>query len=489
MDLLQYAPVRLIAHRRTRLSLQLAALLASALIVAHGLLGPQDATRNLAGVVPWVLSRGALLLVLLAIGNLFCAACPMMLVRDAGRRLVRPRYRWPRALRRKWPALALLGGGLFAYEQFDLWSLPRITGVLVLAYFAAALLVDLLFTGASFCKYVCPLGQFNFAAATLAPFSLQVRDAGTCGTCRTVDCIRGSREGQPRPLRLHRADTPSPSALAPRRDSRVHARGCELGLFLPAKVGNLDCTLCLDCVRACPHDNIGLFSRVPGAELVDGARRSGIGRLVGRPDLAALAVIFTFGSLVNAFAMTGPAVHVQHVTQAGIGATAAVTLSVLFLAGLIVAPAALLAGASAATRALAPASGSMWTIGLRYAHALVPLGAGIWLAHYGFHALTGALAIIPVTQSAIADLFGWAVAGEPVWTLRGMSPGTVFPMQLGCIVLGALGSAGLTHAIATSQAGSRTAALPWSVVIAGLAATAIWILAQPMDMRGMVMPG
>jgi polyferredoxin len=32
------------------------------------------------------------------------------------------------------------------------------------------------------------------------------------------------------------------------------------------KVGNLDCTMCLDCVHACPHDNIALVTRIPGAE-------------------------------------------------------------------------------------------------------------------------------------------------------------------------------------------------------------------------------
>ena len=46
-----------------------------------------------------------------------------------------------------------------------------------------------------------------------------------------------------------------------------------LGLFLPAKVGNLDCTLCLDCVQACPHDNVALASRLPGLELADARRR------------------------------------------------------------------------------------------------------------------------------------------------------------------------------------------------------------------------
>ena len=39
----------------------------------------------------------------------------------------------------------------------------------------------------------------------------------------------------------------------------IAQRGCELYLFQPKKAGNLDCTFCLDCVKACPHDNVALL--------------------------------------------------------------------------------------------------------------------------------------------------------------------------------------------------------------------------------------
>src|SRR6185436_20718746 len=92
-------------------------------------------------------------------------------------------------------------------------------------------------------------------------------------------------------------------ATAAKEAGHYGQRGCELGLFLPMKVGNLDCTMCLDCVHACPHDNIALVTRIPGAELLETRRRSGLGRLIQRPDLAVLAVVFTFAALINAFAM------------------------------------------------------------------------------------------------------------------------------------------------------------------------------------------
>ena len=48
---------------------------------------------------------------------------------------------------------------------------------------------------------------------------------------------------------------------------------------------------------------------------------------------------------------------------------------------------------------------------VRYTYGLVPIGFGMWLAHYGFHFLTGLYTVIPVTQSALASL-GWPISGR-----------------------------------------------------------------------------
>src|SRR6185312_3857316 len=147
-------------------------------------------------------------------------------------------------------------------------------------------LIDAVFKHATFCKFVCPIGQFNFVASTVSPLEVTVRDHDVCTRCSTKDCIRGVRE------------TTAPLV--------VIQRGCELALFQPRKTGNLDCTFCLDCVQACPYDNVGIISSVPAAELTVDPVRSGIGFLSKRKDLAALTIVFTFGALLNAFGMVSP---------------------------------------------------------------------------------------------------------------------------------------------------------------------------------------
>jgi hypothetical protein len=264
-------------------------------------------------------------------------------------------------------------------------------------------------------------------------------------------------------------------------------RGCELGLFLPVKVGNVECTMCLDCVHACPHDNIALVTRVPGAELLETRRRSGLGRLIQRTDLAVLAVVFTFAALVNAFAMTSPALAAEQRLAAVLNVRSeAPVLALIFLLGLGVAPAVLLGIAGVISRGLAHREPTTLrdTIA-RYAFALIPIGFGIWLAHYGFHLLTGAATIVPVAQSAAIDAIGRAALGEPAWRWVGMQPGSVFPIQLGFVLLGAAGSFGLVHATSLRDhpSSATRASIPWLALVALITTTALWILSQPMEMR------
>ena len=459
MDILR-APLvgSFLRWRHSRLAFQLPLSIVALAIVFHGLFGPQLAPRNLATVLTSIHWRGFLVLAIVAVGNLFCTGCPMILARDVSRRFVHPALRWPRRLRGKWLGLVLLIAVLFSYELFDLWAQPRATAWLVIGYFGLAIVVDTLFKGASFCKHVCPIGQFNFAASTMSPTELRVVDRETCRSCKTADCIKGNAQ----------------------------QRGCELGLFLPTKVGNIDCTLCLDCVHACPHDNIALTTRTPGAELLEYGRRSGIGRLMQRPDLAALAVVFTFAALLSAFAMTTPAYAVEQRIAATLGARSEWPVLVLiFIIGLLVVPAMILSVAGVISRTFAENRQALRATVLPYTYALIPIGLGIWVAHYGFHVLTGALTIIPVVQSAVVDAFGRALLGDPLWGWVGVQPGMVFPIQLGCVVLGAAGSLGVVHAISQRDQPSRSALVsaPWLAIVVLIATTALWILSQPMEMR------
>ena len=117
------------------------------------------------------------------------------------------------------------------------------------------------------------------------------------------------------------------------------ARGCELDLFQPKKAGNLDCTFCLDCVKACPHDNVGSISVVPAKTLLTDVYRSSIGRLSKRLDWIALILLVTFGAFVNAGGMSDPVMMWEHRWHARLGVHAMPWIVAAFVfAGAIVLP-------------------------------------------------------------------------------------------------------------------------------------------------------
>ena len=457
--------------RPSRILLQIPMLIVSMAMIADGLFGPSLSPKNLATVLTWVHFRGALVLILLCAGNFFCMACPFMAVRDLMRRWIHPRFNWPRRLRNKWIAVILFALILFFYELFGLWSSPWLTAWIIVGYFLAILLVDGFFKHASFCKYVCPIGQFNFLASTISPLEVKVRDQQVCSGCATKDCIRGKRSAG--------------------SDFVILQRGCELALFQPGKVGNMDCTFCMDCVQACPHDNIGILSRLPASELMVDPRRSGVGHLSRRKDIAALTIVFCFGALMNAFGMVSPAYVVERwLGQVLHIESEATVLGLLFAIFLLVEPAILLGLAAWTSRAWAGVKMGLLAHAVRYTYCLAPLGFGMWLAHYGFHFLTGLYTIIPVTQNAFADI-GWPIFGEPRWTLVGLPLYMVEPIEFGFLMLGMAGSLLVLWRFAEEDSAEHPVRLfvPWAAVCLLLLLAAFWLITQPMDMRATMMAG
>ncbi len=477
---------RFLGWRHARTALQVPLALVALLMVLDGLQGPQRASGNLATVLAWVHYRGFVILALLVAGNLFCLACPFMLPRNLVRRFRRPAWVWPRRLRHKGVGILLLVLLLFAYELFDLWATPWWTAWIVVAYFITLLVVDGLFRGASFCKYLCPIGQFNFVASLVSPLEVRVRDPQVCADCRTKDCIRG----------------------------RGERRGCELGLFQARKVGNMDCTFCLDCVHACPYDNVGIRPRLPASELWSDRWRSGIGRFSRRPDLAALATVFTFGALLNAFGMVSPVYAVEAWLGELLGTRSeAPILGLLFVIALVVEPVLLLGMAGGLARRWAGLREGLLPLMTRYAYALVPLGFGIWLAHYSFHFLTAFWTFLPALQGLWARLGGTGAEllsqgiGPGLCTPKGYVGGLplpglfypgpliprdwLFPLEVGFIGLGWFGSLLVAYRLAAQDAPRRTwrAFLPWAVLLLLLLLAALWLMGQPMEMRGTPMMG
>jgi len=511
LDLLRLPWVgRALKSRNGRLILQIPFLLAAVLIVYDGFTGSANAGRNLAGVVPWVHFRGFAVIVLLLVGNLFCMGCPFTLPRTLARRFVRPRRRFPRVLRNKWLAVIGLLTLFFSYEWLNLWASPLLTAWLIVAYFGASFALEFLFDESAFCKYVCPLGSFNFVYAMISPAKIEARNPEICKTCVGKECVNGSFKPAGNLISLaaipiaksvqrtpHEASVQEASIAELSSQVSTHhltpvVLGCPTELFVPQMKSNLDCTLCLDCARACPHDNVALVVRKPGRVLFtpDAWPK--------RWDVIALITSLTGLSIVNAFGMIPPVYAFIRGVAGGLGASGetvpawaeGVALALLFGVGGVILPLAAVVGASALTRALTRTTAriSLRDTAAAFSPALVPLGLGIWAAHYGFHFLTGALTIIPVFQSFLLD-HGIALLGAPDWTLGGLQNLDLVALIQIALLMGGFGTAVIVAertAARLYRRDSFVGLIPWALLLLALTALAFIVFTQPMEMRGTI---
>ena len=380
---------RFVRWKYARAVFQIPLLVLALFVIVDGLTGRQLAPRNVATTTVWLHYRGLVVLALALVGNAFCAACPLMLTRGLTRRLedlLPHKLVWPKALKNKFFVLALTFFYLFSYEYFDLWASPWLTAWLAVGYFGAALAVDTLFKAGTFCRYVCPLGNFNFVFSSASPTQITAVDHDVCRECEHKPCLQGRYSGEVKPEHLPLQTNGSKQvAFIPVSDI-THANGagffpgCETELFVPTVQSNVDCTNCFNCVRACPYDNVSLTVRRPGWEWTRAPweRR-------GRLALTLFGVLLTFWGLLNAVGMIGPYFRIaQGLATALNTENEGVVLGVLFVAASLFGIGVTLALASLAdalgrgeSRALARAA----TLGLRRRRArLRVLGLALFVS-------------------------------------------------------------------------------------------------------------
>lgn len=453
MDLLR-VPVlgRLLRWRWGRLALQISLLAVALLVVYDGFTGRQLASRNLATLLTWIHYRGGVILLLLVAGNLFCMGCPFSLLRSLTPKLARQGGRWPRHLRHKWGAILLTLVFLWLYEWLDLWGSPELTAWIVVLYLAAGFGLEIMFAESPFCKYVCPLGAFNTLFAAVSPLRVRSRDRSVCRTCINKECVNGS----------------------------LTVPGCGTELYVPQMKSAVDCVLCLDCARACPHDNVALQVGRPGSELLVSQspwRKSW--------DSVFLVLLLSFAGLSNAFGMVPPIyVLERRIAEWLLADSEGLILFLIFGVGNVLLPSTLGLLAAAISRSLAGGHEKLRFTLARYVPALLPLAFAIWLGHYLFHFATGALAIVPVFQSFALDHGVEFLGRKPAWQLGPVLPTAwILPLQI-MIDLGGLWG-GLMVLSRKAPTSSR-AQLPWLLLLVVLALAAVYLFTLPMEMRGTV---
>jgi hypothetical protein len=165
-------------------------------------------------------------------------------------------------------------------------------------------------------------------------------------------------------------------------------------------------------------------------------------------------------------------------------------LGLIFVFFLVVEPVLLFGLAAWLSKKWGGSQEGIIPLAMRHAYGLVPLGFAVWLSHYSFHFLTGFFTFIPVAQSALVSA-GWPILGSPRWGLVGLPQSAVYPLELGFLGLGLLGSLLVSYRLSEEGSAPRTGMsfAPWAVLSVMIWIAAMWLMSQPMEMRGSFMGG
>ena len=416
------------------------------LAILAGLFGTPAGSRNFGIVFVWIVWWALLILLMLPFaGRLWCAMCPIPAPGEwlQRRALVQPRERgklytlglkWHRRLNNIW----LQNATFLAVALFSVVILTTpMVSALVLALFAiVALGTSLLFERRAFCRYLCPVGGFIGLYSQLAPVEVRVKDHAICVTHKEKTCYVGSNAGY----------------------------GCPWLVFPAALDKNTYCGLCTECLKTCPLDNVALYARPFGADLLANKGR--------RLDEAYKAFIMLTCALAYSIVLIGPWAILRE-TAYVVGSTGWWLYAASFLAvNLVVVPGIFLACVLIGKK-LGRVVASTRKLFVDYAYALVPLGLAAWAAFSISFVLTN----LSYAWQVLSDPFGWGwnLFGTANWTWTPYLAGWQSMLQVPILLVGLVGAIAVAFRAAREQRVSPRAALPIAAFCIAFTVVLVWL--------------
>jgi polyferredoxin len=219
------------------------AILAWGQFAPKGVPAKQFAQTNLVTLLVWGLWWPAMVWVAVVFGRAWCAVCPLELLSNLTERLGRRLGVRQQTLGR-WLRSGLLIVALYALIQMliagiELHRVPAYTSIFLWSLLALAGITGFFLKDRAFCRGFCPVGLLLSTYGRGGMLAVRSCGEGICGGCAGKDCRH----------RDHR--------------NRLDARSCPSLLNPTTLNSNTDCLVCLQCAKACPSANMGLFLRRP----------------------------------------------------------------------------------------------------------------------------------------------------------------------------------------------------------------------------------
>ena len=455
VNVLRWRPLhRLLTSRLFPLAIVLPVLFVFVLVILAGLVGTPIGGANSSIVFAWIVWWGALIVLLIPLGaRAWCAVCPIAAVGEwVQRRAIlapgrsRPLTRgldWPAPLRGLW----VQNGAIVAMGMFSavILTRPSTTAIVLLALTLFALGLFLVFKRRAFCRYVCPVGGFIGLYSAAAPLEVRAVDPDIClAHCGPAakECIKGSAAGF----------------------------GCPWMEYPGTLDRNINCGMCMECLKTCPKGNIALNLRPFGSELAVAGRHT---------DEAYRALIVLTAALLYSAMMAGPWGWLRDWANLGSGRplTFVGYMGLLMITTLVLTPAAFF-GASWLAKTMSRAKDvSARRLFVAFAYTAVPLGLAAWVAFSLDFLFAHASNVVPV----LSDPFGWGwnLFGTAGYAWRPYVPQLLPYLQVPILTVGLAMSVRLAHHISgeyvDDAAAARRSVIPVAALLTLITLTLLWL--------------
>ncbi|HLF03590.1 MAG TPA: 4Fe-4S binding protein, partial [Anaerolineales bacterium] len=437
----------LLKSRWPQWMVQVAALAGFVFAITAGLIGTPVGNHNFSIVFVWIGWWALLMLIAVPLfGRGWCSICPIPLPGEWLQRgaVIAPNAqggftlgrRWPNRLRNIW-----LQNGTFALTALFsavVLTQPGVTAIVLAAFLFLALAASLVFERRAFCRYLCPVGGFIGLYSQVAPVEVRAKDPSLCATHLEKTCYVGGAEGY----------------------------GCPWQVYPGGLVKNTYCGTCVECLRTCPHDNIAINLRPPGADLLVPAGR--------KLDEAFKAFIMLGSALAYSLVMLGPWGAIKTAAYS-VGSAAWIGYALSFVVWIF----GMLPGAFLIAVLVGKLLGKRAPVSTRKAftslsYALIPLGLAAWIAF----SLSFVFANLSYLWPVVSDPLGWGwnlfgTAGIE-WTPYFMQ---IVPASQVIVLIGGLVWASLTARQIAGELKFKTIqAAPVVVFCFGVTVGLLWLL-------------
>lgn len=430
-------------------------------IFGHGII-------NIAPILTWTIWWTGLIFLILFFGKAWCFVCPWDFVATlfqhgkpfgVSRRPFTLGLKWPEKFNNIYLAIGFFVVLTWFELGYKVTSSPRGTAIMAIMMVFLAVFSALIFEKRSFCKHACLVGRIQGLYSMFAPVEIRANKLSVCATCDTKDCYSGNDKGNV----------------------------CPTSLTMPQVTANSYCILCTECIKSCPHDNIGINIRPFGTDL---------GRFKRvLPDEAWLALVLLVLTSFHGLTMTpmwdslsGPSIIGSIQSTFHVGRLSAFTIGMVSFNGLLLAFYYLIALLT--FYVVKEKDVPIKRIFVYYAFSILPVALFYHLAHNVMHIFMEGPMVIPLLSDPLGE--GKNLFGTATWQVGSvLSTNAIWIIQVGLVLLGHIFGIVIAHYVSrklySDPKKARVSLFPMLLGMIAYSFLSLWIMHLDMNMRSSLM--